>query len=124
MAHGEFKVAKQAGARGYFGRVSLDAELDSGSGAIQVEFDRDRANRWQSGARFGIDYVLEHIPKQKYFPNGIRVHVACIEGHEVDTDSSLIAYVTAIALFQALGIVNPKKRPDLIEETGFVVFPK
>ena len=86
MAHGEFKIAKQAGARGYFGRVSLDAELAGGS--IQVDFDDAHANRWQNAARFGIDYVLEHIPRQKYFPNGIRVYVGCIEGHEVDTDSA------------------------------------
>ena len=122
MAHGEFKIARQAGSRGYFGKVSLEAELVGGS--VQVDFDDAHASRWQSAARFGIDYVLEHIPKQKYFPNGIRVHVACIEGHEVDTDSALIAYVTANAMFQALGIANPKKRPDLNEETGLVAFPK
>ena len=62
--------------------------------------------------------------KRDYFPNGIRVHVACIEGHEVDTDNTLIAYVAANALFQALGIANPKKCPNLIAEQGLIVFPK
>jgi hypothetical protein len=124
MARGEFKIAKQAGPRGYFGRVSLDAEAVAGRDDVQVDFDDANANRWQSGARFGIDYVLEHISKRDYFPNGIRVHVACIEGHEVDTDNTLIAYVTANALFQALGIANPKKRPDLNTEQGLIVFPK
>jgi hypothetical protein len=124
MAHGEFRVAKQAGPRGYFGRVSLNAEPSGQSGDVHVDFDLANANRWQSGARFGIEYVLEHISKRDYFPNGIRVHVACIEGHEVDTDNTLIAYVAANALFQALGIANPKKRPDLNAEQGLIVFPK
>jgi hypothetical protein len=124
MRSGEFKIAKQAGQRGFFGRVSLDVEDLESSNEVQVDFHDTCADRWRSGARFGIDYVFEHIPKRKYFPRGVRVHVGCIEGHEVDTDNALIAYVTAIALFQALGIAEPKKRPKLDEEQGLVVFPK
>ncbi|MGO9923692.1 MAG: hypothetical protein ACLQIB_54435 [Isosphaeraceae bacterium] len=123
MARGEFKIAKQSGPRGYFGRVSLDVEPGEGSGP-EVVFDRTCAPRWQSGVRFGIEYVFEHIPKRKDFPRGMRVHVDCIEGHEVDTSNTLIAYVTANALFQALGIDEPKKRPSLDEDRGLVVFPK
>lgn len=94
------------------------------SGGVQVDFDDVYANRWRSGARFGIEYVLEHIPKREYFPRGVRVHVGCIEGHEVDTDNTLIAYVTAYALFRALGIAEPKKKPNLDLQQGVVVFPK
>ena len=124
MQRGEFRIAKQSGSRGYFGRVALDVELDETSGGVQVSFDNTRANRWQNGARFGIEYALEHIPKRKYFPKGATVHVGCIEGHEVDTDNALIAYLAANALFQALGIDEPRKRPNLDEAQGFVVFPK
>ena len=124
MARGEFRIAKQLGVRGYFGRVSLDVEPAESGGDVQIDFDRSCSTRWQRGARFGIAYVFEHIPKRTYFPKGARVHVDCIEGHEVDTDNSLIAYVTANAVFQALGISEPKKRPNLDEEHGLVVFPK
>jgi hypothetical protein len=124
MARGEFSIARQSGQRGYFGRVSLDVESAESAGDVQIDFDRSCAARWQRGASFGIAYVFVHISKRAYFPKGARVHVDCIEGHEVDTDNSLIAYVTANALFQALGISEPKKRPNLDEENGFVVFPK
>jgi hypothetical protein len=124
MARGEFKIAKQAGPRGYFGRVTLDVEPAGKTGALVVDFDDDNAGRWQTGARFGIDYVLEHVPKRTYFPQGLKIHVGCIEGHEVDTDNTLIAYVTANALLEALGIAEPRKRPNLDEEKGLVVFPK
>ncbi len=101
----------------------MDVEPGESSGP-EVIFDRGCAAGWQSGVRFGIDYVFEHISKRKFFPKGMRVHVDCIEGHEVDTNNALIAYVTANALFQALGIAEPKKRPSLDEDRGLVVFPK
>jgi hypothetical protein len=123
MARGDFKIAKQVGQRGFFGRVSLDVEPAEGGHSVQIDFD-ERASRWQNGVRFAVDYVFEHSPARKSFPHGVRIHVSCIEGHEVDTDTSLIAYVTANALLQALGIDDPKKKPHLDEDRGLVVFPK
>ncbi len=123
MSRGEFAIAKQAGPKGYFGKVALEVEPTENDGAITVDFDEQRARLWQQGARFGIEYVLEHIPRRKYFPKGGRVHVDCIEGHEVDTNNVLIAYLTANALFEALGI-KPTKRPNLDEVGGLFVFPK
>ena len=123
MARGEFKIASQSGLRGYFGKVSLDIEPTEIDGAVTVDFDDQHARSWLNGVRFGIDYVLEHIPKRKYFPKGVRIHVNCIEGHEVDTTNALIAYVTANALLSALNI-EPKNRPNLDEVRGLVVFPK
>jgi len=123
MPRGESTIAKQSGLKGYFGKVTLQVEPTEGDGAVTVDFDERRARSWQQGARFGIEYVLEHIPKRKYFPTGGRVHVDCIEGHEVDTNNVLIAYLTANALFEALGF-EPTKRPSLDEAAGVFEFPK
>lgn len=123
MARGEFRLATQSGPKGYFGKVSLDIEPTEIDGDVVIDFDDQRARSWQSGVRFGIEYALEHIPKRKYFPKGLRVHVNSIEGHEVDTTNVVIAYVTANALFEALNVA-PKHRPNLDPDQGLVVFPK
>lgn len=120
---GDFRIAKQIGPRGYFGEVALEVETCDCDGAIKVDFDPHRASRWQSAARFGIDYVLEHLPARNFFPNGGRVFVRCIQGHEVDTSNALIAYVAAEAMLQALG-ADTAKRPGLDEMNGIVTFPK
>ncbi len=122
MGTGECKVAKQSGRKGYFGRVVLQTEPKD-DGQITVEFDEQNASRWQSGARFGIDYALEHISKKTFFPRGLRVIVTSIEGHDVDTSSLLIAYASSHALMQALG-ATVNEKPNLDAEKGLVVFPK
>lgn len=124
VATGEFRIASQVGQRGFFGDVSLNADTTVNDGKITVLFDEEHASRWRGGAQFGIDYVLEHISKKQYFPHGIKIFVNRITGHEVDTDSALIAFVTARALLQALKVEEPKKLPDLDESRGLVVFPK
>ena len=116
MISGDYKIAKQRGQKGYFGRVALDAQpTESG---VQVDFDAACASCWQSGVRFGIDYFFDHIP----IVGGVRIHVVCVEGHEVDTNNALIALAAANALFQAFGIAESKKKPQLDEENGLVVF--
>jgi hypothetical protein len=121
MGTGECKVAKQSGQKGYFGRVVLQAE-PKGDGEISVEFDEKNATRWQSGVRFGIDLVLEHVPKRTVYPKGFRILVSSIEGHDVDTTSSLIAYITARAMFQALGVEQMNNQPSLDMDKGLVEF--
>jgi hypothetical protein len=123
MGRGEDKLATQVGAKGYFGNVAVEAEPIDGNGEVTVEFDAAVSPRWQSGASFGIDYVLDHVAKRQLFPKGGRVHVRHIHGHEVDTNNVVIAFVAANALCKALG-VEPKKRPTFDQATGVFSFPK
>ena len=123
MGTGECKVAKQSGQKGYFGRVVLEAQPKD-DGEITIEFDEHRANRWQSGARFGIDYASEHVSKRAVYPKGLKIRVTTIEGHDVDTTTSLIAYITAHAMFQALGVEDAGKMPSVNFDTGLVEFAK
>lgn len=123
MGTGECKIAKQLGRKGYFGRVVLDVQPND-DGQITIEFDSDRAGRWQSGARFGIDYAIEHVSQRNLFPGGLNVRVATIEGHEVHTTTSLIAYIAARAMFQALGVEPASEAPTVDFEKGLVEFAK
>ena len=123
MARGEYKLATQAGGKAYFAVVDLDIVPDDKSGKVQLEFDPKRAVNWQTGARFGIEYVLEHIPRRKMFPNGIRIKVDSIQGHEVDTNNTVIAYAAALALLKALNLEESYK-PDFDEEKGRFVFQR
>ena len=123
MRLGEEKLAVQVGPKGYFGHVTVEAETDSGNGEVNVDFAPTISTRWQSGASFGIQYVLDHIAKSKVFPKGGHVRVVHIGGHEIDTNNVVIAFVAACALYKALGI-QPTKQPVFEKETGTFIFPK
>ena len=122
MARGEFRLATQSGSRGFYGVVTLDVEGPTSDGAVSVEFDRQCAEMWQLGARFGIDYVLERISTRSCFPKGGRIIVRSIVGQPVDTSNLTIAYVAAEALLQALGI-QTNKRPNIDLVNGVYSFP-
>ncbi len=125
MKHGEYKLAIQSGNWGYFGKVVLRIETNGAAGGVKVDFDPQRAGDWQAGARFGIDYVLEHVSTKKLFPEGATIHVDSIQGHPVDTTNVVIAYTAVNALIRALEIEFPEsKMPNLDEKNGLVVFPK
>jgi hypothetical protein len=123
MGHGEFKLVKQIGPRGFFGGVALNVEPCDNDGEVSIEFDEQCPREWRAGATFGVEYVLENIARHKLFPSGVRVHVNVIKGHAVDTTNVVIAYVSAMALISAIGI-EPYKRPDFNQETGSFIFPK
>jgi hypothetical protein len=123
MARGEYKLATQSGNKAYYGIVALNVEPDEQAGRIQIDFDGKLAVNWQTGARFGIEYVLEHVARRKLFPHGVKIKVDRIQGHEVDTTNTVIAYTAAIALLRALGLEDSLK-PDLDPEKGLFVFTK
>lgn len=123
ISEGKNRLAVQHGNKGYFGEVTVDVERTSPSGMVEIDFDPVHAAQWQTGARFGIEYVLEHTSRRSLFPDGCRIHVCRIEGHPVDTNNEVIAYVAALALVDALGI-TPRKMPKLDAEKGLLIFPK
>ena len=122
MGTGECKVAKQSGQKGYFGRVvstpSQRTTARSPSNSTNI------APIVGSRGSIGIDYALEHISRRAVYPKGLRIRVTAIEGHDVDTTTSLIAYITAHAMFQALGVEEAGKKPSVDFEKGLVEFAK
>lgn len=120
---GKHRLAVQSGNKGYFGDITLDVEHGGPTGAVEIDFDPVHASQWQIGARFGLEYILEHGPRRALFPEGGRIYVSRIEGHPVDTNNAVIAYVAALALSDALG-VSPRKMPQLDTENALLIFPK
>lgn len=120
---GKHRLARQSGKWGYFGEVAVDIDRDGSGGAVEITFDPVHALQWQIGARFGIEYVLEQVSQRELFPNGGKIHVSRIVGHLVDTNNVVIAYVTALAVVDALGI-EARKVPELVADQGLVIFPK
>ena len=123
MGRGEDRLAVQVGPKGYYGKVTVEAEPSDRSGDVTVDFDSSISNQWKTGASFGIEYALEHVTTRTLFPNGLRVRVLHVTGHPVDTNSVVIAFVAANALYKALG-VEPTKRPEFDKNTGTFTFPK
>jgi hypothetical protein len=123
MGRADNELITQVGSKGYFGKVTVEAEPLEGNGEVAVDFEPTIPKRWRSGASFGIEYVLENIAKRKLFPKGGRIRVLYIGGHEVDTNNVVIAFVAAGALLKALGI-QPSKQPSFDEKTGSFSFPK
>ena len=123
MGRGEDKLATQIGPRGFFGKVTVEAETIDGDGDVVVDFDPSISDEWKCGASFGIEYVLEHVTTRTLFPKGGRVRVLSIGGHAVDTNNVVIAFVAANALYKALG-VQPTKKPEFDKIAGTFTFPK
>ena len=121
-SQGKHRIAVQSGPKGYFGEVAVDVEREVNNGIVEISFDPVHAPQWQTGTKFGIEYILEHLSR-RLFPDGGRIHVSRIEGHLVDTNNVVIAYVAALALIDALRI-ELRKVPELDPEKGLVIFPK
>ena len=94
------------------------------NGEVVVEFDEKLGNEWRSGARFGIDYALEHVPRETIYPDGLIVRVQMVHGMVCDTTDLLVAYAAARAVFQALGIEQTNATPQFDPERGVVEFLK
>ena len=101
MGRGEDKLVAQVGSKGYFGKVTIEAEPAETDGKVVVDFAPTIPEEWQSGAAFGIQYVLDHIAKRKLFPKGGRIRVLFLEGHDVDTNNVVIAFVAATRALQS-----------------------
>ena len=101
----------------------MEAEPSDRGGAITVDFDPSVSEQWKNGASFGLGYVWEHINTHTLFPNGVRIRVLSILWQPVDTNSVVIAFVAANALYKALGI-EPTKKPEFDKNQGTFTFPK
>ena len=102
----EYEVKEQNGSKGYFGKVNLSVEKQTLNKDIEIILPNQK---WESSVLFGIEYILERIPKYKEFPNGLKIYINSITGHEVDTTCSLMAFIGANAFMKTLS-------PELFEK--------
>jgi hypothetical protein len=120
---GTYRLAAQHGNFGYFAEVSINVTMEPGEAGLRVEFADDTAESWRSGARFGIAYTFEKSPMLRGRGNRVVARVTGIRGHPVDTTEVLVAYVSAAAFWQAVGI-TPSETPIFDHTAATVTFPK
>jgi hypothetical protein len=120
---GTHKLAAQHDNYGYFAEVSVNVMLERGDAGLRVEFSEGTGSAWRAGASFGLAYAFEKSPMAEVRGKRVVVRVTSIRGHAVDTTEVLIAYASAKAFWQAVG-VSPPQEPVLDQAGGSVVFPK
>ncbi len=120
MHNGHHRLAHQRSERGYFADVSLAVKVEPGPPGLNVLFDDDAGLLWRTGASFGIAYALEKAPQRQ---QRVTVRVKRLHGMIVDTTEILVAYASAFAVWDALG-VTPARLPAIDIDTGTVSFPK
>lgn len=94
MKTAHFKIAEQINNFGFYGEVEIEFRLTNNK-ELGLILD-ERFERWHSGIFFGATYFLEHCMEQV----GLIINVKNIEFNEVDTTSTIIAYLTYHALLK------------------------
>jgi hypothetical protein len=112
MKSGEFTLKEQSGPKGYFGKVRLDLKPRDGSGTV-VTFDESCETSWRVAVQFGITYGWELFSWGKAAPQGLEIAVREIKGQMVDTNSIVVAFVAAHALWNGLEWTPP--RPPVLD---------
>lgn len=111
------EVALQSGNVGYFAAIELEAELKEGPPSLVVDF-ADGVESWRAGALFGVAYAYEKSPVRS-----VRVRIASLRGHVVDTTEAVVAYAAAWAFWKALDVV-PAREPLMDADHALFSFPK
>jgi hypothetical protein len=122
---GTFELKEQRGNKGYYGKVLIEVEPDNSIKGPEISFDERNAKNkeWREAARFGIQYAYTHIARRDFTASGHRIRVQRIQGHPFDTNSLIVAYVAACALFRAFG----KRESELVTfdpESGRIAFSR
>lgn len=122
MNEGEYTLQHQRGAKGYYGKIRLRVTSQDGSG-LGIHFQEQCPLNWRIGVAFGIMYGWERLQRELCQTNGLTVEVLEVTGQPVDTNNLVMAFVSANALWNALGW-SPSEPPVFDLQTGCFTFPK
>jgi hypothetical protein len=113
-----YKIAKQVGTHGIYGEIELTFEFTSEHLKVNLSVP-ENYTRWYSGILFGATYWLEHTIQ----PLGLNLYIREIKFNEVDTNNTVIAYLTTKALEHATK-TSLKGSAFFDEQTVSFVFKK
>jgi hypothetical protein len=122
MNKGEYTLKQQMGSKGYFGMVRL-VQSQHDSPGLTIVFDDKCSSEWRIGVEFGITHAWEIFARTQSGRRDMRVCVLETMGQTVDTSNLVMAFVSANALWNALGWVPPKP-PAFDPKTGCFTFSK
>jgi len=118
MKIGRFRIAKQIVNHGIFGEITLGCSVTTGTNKISISCPKE-FEKWYPGILFGTTYILEHTTELV----DISIDVMDIISNDVDTNNTIISYLTAkaIEITQQVVLKNP---PIFDEGIISVIFPK
>lgn len=114
MIKAHARIAQQTGSVGFFGDVELEVIMNLQHKDIELLMDRE-FETWRPGLLFGANYFLEHARLEA----GLTISVIRIGSNPVDTNNTVIAFLTAKALSEAL---KPDWRGDCFLDTDIKAF--
>lgn len=120
MREGFAEIAIQQGEKGYYAKVRLEIVPDQNPFLV-IELNPEKARRFQTAARFGVEYAWEQVPDSILWDTGGKVIIKEIHQH-LSTTNIAVAYVAALATWNALDFF-PKNQPTFDEEKGLFLFP-
>ncbi len=118
MVIGKYKIAEQVGNYGIYGEIKLSCEITNRHHKIEISLSEE-FEKWRSGILFGAEYYLEHCHMFK----GLLIRINNIFFNAVDTNNTVIAYITVQALINATKI-NTRNNPFFDKNLVAFVFPK
>jgi hypothetical protein len=118
MVKGSFKLSEQISNYGFFGLIELNCIVTENPKNLNVVIP-DQFKRWEPGIMFGAKYFMEHLLEQV----GIIVEITKVEFHEVDTNNTILAYITFNAMLSATNL-QLKNLLLFDKEKKSFVFPK
>jgi hypothetical protein len=118
MKTGIYRLAEQIGNYGFYGEIEIECSITDKYQELELNLDSE-FERWRSSVLFGATYFLEHSMERV----GLKVKVKNIKYHEVDTTSTILAYLTFKALLDATNL-NLKSDVSFDKELKSFVFPK
>jgi hypothetical protein len=98
MKRAFYKIGEQIDNYGFYGELEFEYIITSDFGELEVNID-DIYKRWRPAILFGAMYFIEHYTENI----GLVINVKNIDYNDVDTTSTVIAYLTVNALLTATG---------------------
>jgi hypothetical protein len=104
MKKGSYKMAEQIDGYGFFGSITLECEVTGNTDVIELTLSSD-FEIWRPGIMFGAAYFIEHFPSAI----GLSVNIIDIDYNEVETNNTIIAFITLNALLEATQLSATKQ---------------
>lgn len=117
MYHGNARIKRKIGRKGFYGEIELEVEFLK-TLELQVSFSDELNVKWKAAIDAGIEYFFQ----KEVRPNKAGLEIRILKSRDMIIDSSFMVffYLTYSALCEALGIENKIH----IDEEGNFIVPK
>ena len=121
VKRGEYQLAEQSGSLGYFAKVEVHVTDGGFANDLSLYFTT-QDHPWTAAISFGVAYAWEHFSRAVRPTTGITVQVVDVQWQPSDTTTAGMAYVSALALWNALAF-RPRRGALFDIESASFCFP-